>query len=49
MILVFDQGMNSSGSIGKAIDTMHVLRLLPVSMCKNQLKIPVSEYAKENW
>jgi len=48
MILVFDRGMNSSGSIGKAIDKMHVVGSLPASMCKNELKIPVSEYA-ENW
>ena len=48
MILVFDRGMNSSGSIGKAIDKMHVVGSLPASMCKNELQIPVSEYA-ENW
>ena len=42
--LVFDRGMNSSGSIGKAIDKMHVVGSLPASMCKNELKMPVSEY-----
>lgn len=46
--LVFDRGMNSSGSIGKAIDKMHVVGSLPASMCKNELKMPVSEYA-ESW
>ncbi len=35
MILVFDRGMNSSGSLGKAIDKMHVVGSLPASMCKN--------------
>lgn len=42
--LVFDRGMNSSRSIGKAIDKMHVVGSLPASMCKNELKMPVSEY-----
>ncbi len=48
MILVFDRSMNSSGSIGKAIDKMHVVGSLPASMCKNELKIPVSKYT-ESW
>jgi len=48
IILVFDRGMNSSDSIGKAIDKMHVVGSLPASMCKNELEIPVSEYA-ESW
>ena len=46
--LVFDRGMNSSGSIGKAVDKMHVVGSLPASMCKDELQIPVSEYA-ESW
>lgn len=48
IILVFDRGMNSSGSIGKAVDKMHVVGSLPASMCKDELQIPVSEYA-ESW
>ncbi len=46
--LVFDRCMNSSGSIGKAVDKMHVVGSLPASMCKDELQIPVSEYA-ESW
>jgi hypothetical protein len=40
--------MKFSESIGKAIDKMHVVESLPASMCKNELKIPVSEYV-ESW
>ena len=48
IILIFDRGMNYNGNIGKAVDKIHVVGLLPASMCKNELKIPVSEYA-ESW